>query len=135
MRKGESFSKAARNEHIKPVTAKKRLGILIYRDGPGKRWKAKKSDRLTDFMVVLTELGPVTVPVRGSRQRNLLYRYYLALRKWRGGKPGAYVGLIAFKGKTVGGYPLITDVKLLAALEDADQLDFEELYASLTGGA
>lgn len=36
---------------------------------------------------------------------------------------------------SVGGHPLITDVKLLATREDAGVLDFEELYSSFAGGA
>ena len=132
---GESFSRAAKAEHISLRTAKKRLGKNIHRSGPGKRWKAKKSDRLTGYMNIVTPLGPVTVPVRGAAERNRLGRYMKALGKWRRGEPGAEAKLAAFKGKTVGGHGLITDSKLLETLEDADALDFAELYSSLAGGA
>lgn len=86
-------------------------------------------------MNVLTLLGPTAVPVRGSRERSRLGSYDIALRRWRRNEPGAEAELAAFEGQTVGGHTLITDVKLLAALEDAGALDFEELYASLAGGA
>jgi hypothetical protein len=86
-------------------------------------------------MTVLTPLGPTTVSVRGSRERTRLGRYDTALRKWRLGEPGAEAELKAFDGLTVGGHRLITDVTLLATLEDAGELDFEELYSSLAGGA
>jgi hypothetical protein len=134
LREGLSFTEACRLEGIKPSTARKYLGSALVQEAPGKPWKATKSDRLTAAMTVLTPLGPTTVPVRGSRQRNLLGRYNVALWKWRRGEPGAEAELAGFEGQTVGGYPLITDVKLLAALEDAGALDFEELYASLAGG-
>ncbi len=135
MRRGESLSQAARAEHVKPATVRKYLGSQFHQDAPGKRWKPTKSDRLTAHMNVLTPLGPMTVPVRGSRERIRLGRYNIALARWRRGEPGAEAELAAFEGQTVGGHPLITDVKLLATLEDAGALDFEELYASLARGA
>jgi hypothetical protein len=134
-RRGEPLSKAARAEHVKPATVRKYLGSEFRRDGPGKRWKPTKSDRRTVYMNILTPLGPMTVPVRGSRERSRLGRYNIALRKWRQVEPGSDVELAAFEGQTVGGHTLITDVKLLATLEDFGVLDFEELYASLAGGA
>jgi len=135
MRRGEALSRAARAEHIKPDTVRKYLGRQFRQNAPGKRWKPTKSDRLTAYMNVLTPLGPLTVPVRGSRERNRLAHYNVALARWRRGEPGAEAELAAFEGQTVGGHPLITDVKLLATLEDAGVLDFEELYASLARGA
>ena len=135
VRRGESLSQAARAEHVKLATIKKYLGSQFRQDAPGKRWKPTKSDRLTAQMNVLTPAGTKTVPIRGSRERIRLGRYSKALRKWRRGEPGADAELAAFEGQTVGGHPLITDVKLLATLEEADEIDFEEMYSSLTGGA
>ena len=134
-RRGESLSQAAREEGTKAATVRKSLPKHFRQDAPGKRWQPSKSDRLTEQMNVLTPLGPVAVPVRGSRERSRLGRYDIALRKWRRGLRGGEAELAAFEGQTVGGHPLITDVKLLATLEDAGVLDFEELYASLSGGA
>jgi hypothetical protein len=135
MRRGESLSRAARAEHVKPATVKKYVGGQLRHHAPGKRWKSTKSDRLTAYLNVPTPLGPVTVPVRGSRERSRLARYNVALARWRRGEPGADAELAAFEGQTVGGHPLITDVGLLATLEDAGALDFEELYGSLARGA
>jgi hypothetical protein len=135
VRRGVPLSNAARAERVKVGTVKKYVGTQIHQDAPGKRWKASKSDRLTDRMNVVTPLGPQAIPVRGSTERSRLGRYNTALRRWREGKPGAVAELAAFEGRTVGGHPLITDVKLLATLEDAGVLDFDELYASLAGGA
>ena len=50
-------------------------------------------------------------------------------------KRGAEAEIAAFAGQIVGGHPLITDIDLLANLEDAGVLGFEELYASLVRGA
>jgi hypothetical protein len=134
MRRGESLSRAARAEHVKPATVKRYVGTQFRQEAPGKPFKPTKSDRLAAPMTVLTPLGPITASVRGSRERIRLGQYDIALRKWRRGERGAEAELAAFDGQTVGGHPLITDVKLLAALEDAGALDFEELYASLAGG-
>lgn len=135
MRDGESLSRAARVEHIKPATARKYLSRHLRHGAPGKRWNPSKSDRLTAEMNVLTPLGPITVPVRGSRERLRLGRYTTAVARWRRGEPGAEAELKEFAGQTVGGHPLITDIDLLANLEDAGVLGFEELYASLVRGA
>jgi len=94
-----------------------------------------KSDSLTMTMNILTPLGRTPAPVRGSRERARQGQYEVALRRWRNGERGAEAELAAFEGLTVGGHPLITDVKLLATLEDAGVLDFEELYSSFTGAA
>lgn len=130
-RRGESLSQAARVEHIKPATVRKYLRRHFHQHGSSKRWKPTKSDRLTAQMTVLTPLGPTTVSVRGSRERTRLGRYDTVLRKWRLGDPTAATELRAFDGLTVGGQPLIADVKLLTTLEDAGELDFDNLYSSL----
>ena len=130
MRRGESLSQAARAEHVKPTTVRKYLGSQFHQDAPGKRWKPTKSDRLTARRNVLTPLGPMTVTVRGSRERILLGRYNAVLRKWRRGEPSADAELAEFEGQTVGGHPLITDVKVLESLEDAGMLEFEQLMKS-----
>ena len=83
-------------------------------------------------MNVVTPSGPIGIPVRGSKERSLLGRYNIALRNWRLGKPGAEADLKTFEGRRVGGHLLITDPKLLATLEDAGQIDFEELYSSFS---
>jgi hypothetical protein len=77
----------------------------------------------------------MAVQVKGSEKRKLLGRYETALRRWRSGEPGAEAELAAFEGQTVGGHTLITDVKLLATLEEAGVIDFDELYAAFAGEA
>lgn len=86
-------------------------------------------------MTILTESGPTTALVRGSRERTLLARYDIALRKWRAGEDGAEKELMAFKGQTVGGYLLITNPDVLIHLEEAGGLDFDEFYSSVGGGS
>jgi hypothetical protein len=135
VRRGETLSSAARAEGTKPVTVRMRLPKEFRQAAPGKRWEPTKSDQVRVGMNILTPLGRTPVPVRGLRERNRQGRYEVALRRWRSGEPGAEAELAKFAGQTVGGHPLITDVKLLTTLEDAGVLDFEELYSSLVGAA
>jgi len=129
-----SLSAATRREHIKPNTFLRHVGSAVHRSGPGKPWKASKSDSLSARMRILTPKGPVFDVVRGSRERTRLARYEIALRKFRAGEDGAEKELAAFRGLTVGGHVLVTDVNLLIQLEEAGQLDFDSLYYSVGGG-
>ncbi len=131
-RKGESLARAARTVGIKPATVRKYLPNQFHQTAPGKPWKAAKSDRLSVLMNVLTPTGPISVPVQSSRERSRLGRYNIALRNWRLGRPGAEAELKDYEGRRVAGHVLITDPKVLATLEDAGQIDFEELYSSFS---
>jgi hypothetical protein len=133
-RLGWSLNKAAKQEHIKPQTVLWHVGKALYRSGPGKPWKATKSDRLPEKVMVLTEQGPIFTVVRSSIERTRLSRYYVALRKWRAAEEGAADELSKFEGLKVAGYVLITDPDTLIRLEEAGQLDFDAFYYSLCGG-
>jgi hypothetical protein len=133
-RLGWSLNKAAKQEHIKPQTVIRHVGKALYRSGPGKPWKATKSDRLPEKVMVLTEQGPIFTVVRSSIERTRLSRYYVALRKWRSAEEGAADELSTFEGLKVAGYVLITDPDTLIRLEEAGQLDFDAFYYSLGGG-
>lgn len=134
-RLGWSLNKAAKHERIKPETVLRHVGRSLYRSSPGKPWKATKSDRLAEKMMVLTEQGPIWDVVRSSIERKRLSRYNSALRKWRAAEDGAYKGLITFKGQRVAGHVLVTDFDTLVRLEEAGQLDFDAFYYSVGGGA
>jgi hypothetical protein len=133
-RLGWSLNKAAKLEHIKPQTVLRHVGRALYQGGPGKPWKATKSDRLSEKMMILTEQGPILTVVRSSIERTRLSRYNVALRKWRAAEDGANQELMAFKGQTVGGHVLVTDADALIRLEEGGQLDFDAFYYSLGGG-
>lgn len=135
VRRGESLHRAARQEHTKPKTVLRHVGKHIYRSGPNKPWKATKTDRLSAKMTILTEQGPTFDVVRSSIERTRLSRYDIALRKWRAAEDGAEEELLAFKGQTAAGHVLITDPDTLIRLEEAGQLDFDNLYYSVGGGS
>ena len=54
---GVNLFQAARAEHVKLATVRKYLGRHFNQDGPGKRWTASKSDRLSAHLNVLTPQG------------------------------------------------------------------------------
>jgi hypothetical protein len=128
-----SASVAARREGMKLNTFRERAGRYLHRSGRGKPWKARSEDELAVSMTILTSQGRVDVIVRNSRQRKLLHRYELALTAFRAGDEDAEATLKAFEGIKVAGHTLITDTKLLIQLEEAGQLDFDNLYTSFGG--
>jgi hypothetical protein len=85
-------------------------------------------------MNIITRFGPTVEIVRSWRERELLGRYNQALRMFRAGEDGAAAALRVFRGKTVAGHELITDIDLLIQLEEAGRLDFDDLYSYLGGG-
>lgn len=125
-----SLAKAAKLEHIKQSTFLRYAGSAVYRSGPGKPWKATKSDRLSAKMTILTRQGPIFDVVRSSKERTRLALYDNAVRKFRAGEDGAAKELASFEGETVAGHELITDPDVLIQLEEAGQLDFDALYYS-----
>jgi hypothetical protein len=132
-REGVSASAASRREGMKLNTFRKSAGRFLFRSGPGKPWKARNEDQLSFSMTVLTRKGRVDVIVRDSRERRLLHDYELAVGMFRAAEDGAEEELKKFEGKTVAGYELITDTRLLIELEEADELDYESLYSPIGG--
>src|ERR1700721_1104235 len=88
-RLGLSLNKAAKQEHIKPHTVLRHVGKALYRSGLGTPWKATKSDRLPEKVMVLTEQGPIFTVVRSSIERTRLSRYYVAPTTRRAAEDGA----------------------------------------------
>jgi hypothetical protein len=132
-REGASASKAAHLAGMKLNTFRKGAGRFLYRSGPSKPWKARDKDQLSFSMEVLTRQGRISAITRDSRERKLLHEYELVLRMFRGAEEGAEEELKRFEGKTVGGYELITDPKLLIELEEADEIDVENFYSPVRG--
>lgn len=134
-REGAAASTAARLVGIKLKSFVQRAGKVLYRSGPGKPWKARKSDQLATLVSIPQPFGKEDVVAKNLRERKLAGSYLSALRMWRAAEDGAEAALKAFEGKTIGGRKLITDTKLLIQLEEADQLDVDNLYSALGGGS
>jgi hypothetical protein len=132
-----SLAEACRLEHIKPSTVLRHVGSAIQHERPGGRYHAIAGDKFRRDLQVPTALGPLAVPVYGSRKAKEVSNYLNAVALYlRKGDPSR---LERFKGKTVGvrgeKVELITDPSILSALALAGALQFDQLYASFTGGA
>jgi hypothetical protein len=136
-RENLSLSEACRLEHIKPSTFLRNVGGAVRQDKPGSRYHAVAGDRFRRDLQVPTALGPVAVPIYGSKNAKEVSDYLNAVALYL--RKGDASRLERFKGKTVGvrgqKVELITDPETLSSLALAGALQFDQLYASFTGGA
>ena len=131
--KGVPASEAAHDQGMKLKNFVKGSGKSLYRSGRGKQWKIRSEDQLRFSMKVLRRKGCIDAIVRNSRERKLSHNCELAVGMFRAGEDGAEEEHQNFEGKTIGGHELITDIKVLTELEEADELDFESLCSSVGG--
>jgi hypothetical protein len=132
-----SLAEACRLEHIKPSTCLRNVGTAVRQDRPGGRYHAIAGDRFRRDLQIPTPLGPVAVPIYGSKNAKEISDYLNAIALYL--RKGDTSRLERFKGKTVGvrgqKIELITDPATLSSLALAGALQFDQLYASFTGGA
>lgn len=132
-----SLAEACRLEHIKPSTFLHQVGSAVRQDKPGGRYGAVAGDRFRRDLQIPTVLGPAAVPIYGSKNAKEISNYLNAVALYL--RKGDTSRLERFKGKTVGvrgqKVELITDPTTLLALALAGALQFDQLYASFTGGA
>ena len=128
-----SLAAASRLEHIKPGTVLRYVGSALRRDKPGGRFHAARSDRFKREFQIPTALGPVKVPVYGSKAASELSEYANAINHYL--RTGDASQLEAFKGKTIRvqgrKIELTTDPSTLSTLAEADALRLDQLYASV----
>jgi hypothetical protein len=132
-----SLAEACRLEHIKPSTLLRNVGAAVRQDKPGGRYRAVAGDKFRRDLQIPTALGPLAVPIYGSKNATEVSSYLNAIAVYL--RKGDASRLRQFKGKTVGGrgqkIKLITDPETLSSLALAGALQFDQLYASFTGGA
>ncbi|MFY9683286.1 MAG: hypothetical protein WAK70_15755 [Candidatus Sulfotelmatobacter sp.] len=132
-----SLAEACRLEHIKPSTFLRNVGGAVRQDRPGGRYRAIAGDRFRRDLQIPTALGPTAVPIYGSKNAREISNYLNAIALYL--RKGDASRLERFKGKTVSvrgqKVELITDPATLSSLALAGALQFDQLYASFTGGA
>jgi hypothetical protein len=132
-----SLAEACRLEHIKPSTFLHNVGGAVRQDKPGGRYQATSGDKFRRDLQVPTALGPLAVPIYGSKNAREISNYLNAIALYL--RKGDASRLARFKGMTVGvrgrKVELITDPETLSSLALAGALQFDRLYASFTGGA
>jgi hypothetical protein len=132
VRRGDSktFSHAARLEGTSVTTARRLLPAAFLHLGPGKRIRVKASDPYSARVEIVTDLGPLEVSARGSRERELAGRHRAAVfHVLRGHQPASI--LKEFRGKKVGGHKLASDIDRISAIAHGGGLDqLDSLYVS-----
>jgi hypothetical protein len=132
-----SLAEACRLEHIKPSTFLRYAGSAVRQDKPGSRYRAVSGDRFRRDLRIPTVLGPTEISIYGSKNAKDISNYLNAVALYL--RKGDTSKLERFKGKTVGvrgqKLELITDPQTLSALALAGALQFDQLYAALTGTA
>ncbi len=132
MRNGASFSAALKQAKTTARSVRAQVASALLQPKPGGRIHAAKGDSFSARVFVVTPLGLAPVKVRGSKQRTLAGQHLAAVKSFLAGKDPAS-SLQQFEGASLGGHPLITDVDLLSALAQADNLRGDELYVALGG--
>ncbi len=130
MRRGDSLSRAARDNGVTQRTIKRYVGSALVQDRPGGRIRATKSDRLTRYLQIPGEGAPREITVRGSRAASQITNYKAAINRLLRGDAKA---MIPWHGKKVAGIELITDPKILVEQARKEILPYS-LYRSLAGG-
>src|SRR5216684_6462581 len=120
-----SLAQAAREEGTTPATVRKYLPAALRQSKTG-QWVATKSDRYVRPLSLPGPHGPVTARARGSEEARFASAYLSSLTRWARNEKARE--LAPFQGKRIGGFELITDVRILRALRDAGLLQLDSLY-------
>ena len=127
--KGFSLTRATREAHTTPKTARKNVGRVLIRSKSG-RYATTTSDRLTRHVWFLTKKGKVEVAVRGSRPASRVAQHSAAVHQFL--KTGDSGPLDAFQGQAIRSrnktYFFLTDSEALERLANAGEVSFERLY-------
>jgi hypothetical protein len=131
VRRGESLSQAARNEHTTTRTARKYVRKQLRRDSSG-RYRATRGDTLRRDINVLSYDGYEPVVVYSSKQAHLASQHLIAVARFLR-PPGDRELLSPFVGKRVAGVELLTDPDRLEILGDAGLVKLDGLYRHQRG--
>jgi hypothetical protein len=131
MRRGDTLSRAARDNGVTIRTIKRYAGSALVQDHPGERIRATKSDRLARYLQIPGLYGPIEITAHGSKEASEVARYKGAVNRFLAGDRNA---LAPWHGKKIAGVELITAGRTLKGLAQKDLLPYG-LYRSLSGGA
>jgi hypothetical protein len=131
MRRGDTLSRAARDNGVTVRTIRRYVGSALVQDRPGGRIRAMKSDRLVRYLQIPGPDGPRDVNVRGSKAASKFAKYKAAINRLLRGDRNA---MAPWHGKKIAGIELITDAKTLVEQARKEMLPYS-LYRSLSGGA
>jgi len=130
MRRGASFSRAARENGVTARTIRRHAGAALVQGRPGGRIRATKTDRLIRYLVIPGPDGPREISVRGSKTASEFAKYKAAVNRFLRGDRNA---MADWHGKKIAGVELITAGSTLKSLADKGLLPYS-LYRSFSGG-
>jgi hypothetical protein len=133
IRRGESLSQAAHNEHTTARTVRQHVGSALIRHPQTSHFVAKSGDTFRRDINVLGFDGYVPVVVRSSNQAQLASVHLVAVNRFLR-PPGDSEWLKPFVGKRVGGVELLTDPDRIQILAAADLVKLDALYRNNHGG-
>ncbi len=131
MRRGDTLSRAARDNGVTIRTIKRYAGSALVQDRPGGRIRATKSDPLIRHLQIAGPDGPLDVTVRGSKAASQFAQHKAAINRLLRGDRHA---MAPWHGKKIQGIELITDPKILIEQARKDLLPYH-IYRSRSGGA
>jgi hypothetical protein len=128
--RSKTLSAAASAEHTTVKTIKQLLPAALVQDRPGGPIRVRAADPYSARVEIITNDGPLVVTARGSRERELAGRHRVTvIRVLRNEEPSS--ALHQFRGKSVGGHSLATDINVL--LEPAHGGVLEQLDSLYVG--
>jgi hypothetical protein len=132
MRRGDTLSRAARENGVTTRTIKRYAGSALVQDRPGGRIRATKSDRLVRYLQIPGFDGqPRDINARGSKVASEFASYKADINRLLRGDRHA---MDKWKWRKIAGIELVTDPKSLVEQARKDLLPYS-LYRSLSGGA
>jgi hypothetical protein len=131
MRRGDTLSKATRDNGVSARTVKRYVGSALLQDRPGARIRATKSDWLVRYLQIPGPDGPRDIDVRGSKAASKFAKYKADINRLLRGDRHA---MDKWHGKKIAGIELITDARVLVSQARKDILPYS-IYRFLSGAA
>ncbi len=132
IRRGDTLSKAARDNGVTVRTVKRYVGSALVQDRPGGRIRATKSDRLVRYLQIPGFDGrPRDINVGGSKAAGEFASYKAGINRLLRGDRHA---MDKWHGRRIAGIELVTDPKTLIDQARKEILPYS-LYRALSGGA
>lgn len=129
-RKGP-WSELLRKHHLASRTARKYGGRDLLGGTRGKPVRASKADRRVRDLLFPTPWGDVPIRIRSSRQATKLSEYYNDREKLLRGKLSLAKFEAKWRGVRIAGKEVLTDIRTIFEMAEADVLKMDSLYASV----
>ncbi len=132
LRRGEgSYTELLRKYHLASRTTRKYAGRDLLGGTRGKPLGASKADKRVRDLLFPTPSGDVPIRIRSSRQATKLSEYYNDREKLLHGKLAVAKFEAKWRGVRIEGKEVLTDIRTIFEMAEADVLKMESLYASV----